>query len=144
MDVVKPKPRRRVASYEEPPMRKINARFTAEQHAHLLVLGEGNASLGVRRALEYMAELEATLPLEEWEELIKSYRAKRTPQRPKKALSANTAGRPSATTETVKKSQEMYSQGRTIKEITVALKIHQSTVYKYVDVRKKKPRPTHS
>ncbi len=137
MNVVKPKPRRRIASYEEPPLKRVNVRLTAEQHAYALIIGEGNLSLGVRRAIEYMA----TLPREELEEARKIYQAKRAPPQPKKALPAKPVGHPAVTAETVKKAQDMYSLGQNIKEISGALNIHLSTVYKYVNVREKNPRP---
>jgi len=137
MDVLKSKPRRRVASYEEPPLRKVNVRLTAEERAHLLEIGEGNASLGARRAIEYMRELEETLSPEEWDALLKSHHEKRAPQRSIKARSDKPVGRPAAMAETVEKAKEMYLQGRTIKEISTELNMHQSTIYKYVDIRKK-------
>lgn len=139
MDAVKPKQRRRVAPYDEPAMRKRNIRLTAEQRAQLIVIGDGNLSLGVRRVIERAADLERTLPKEEWEELQKKRQAKKTSKKATKPLPAKPVGRPAITDATIKKAQEMYSQGRSIKEITVALNLHQSTIYKHLDVRKKNP-----
>ncbi|WP_143164384.1 terminase gpP N-terminus-related DNA-binding protein [Lampropedia hyalina] len=141
MDAEKPKAPRRVAPYDEPAMRKRNIRLTAEQHAELLVIGDGNLSLGVRRVIERVADLERILPKEGWEELQKKSQAKKTSKKAIKPLPAKPVGRPAITDETIKKAQEMYSHGRSIKEITVALQIHQSTIYKYLDVRKKSSDP---
>lgn len=137
MDAVKLKTQRRVAPHDEEAMRKINIRLTAEQRASLLVIGDGNLSLGMRRVIEKAAELERTLPKEEWEELKRKSQAKKTPKKTKKTPAAKQPGRPALTEETIKRAQEMYlHQGRSIKEIAVTLNIHQSTVYKYLDVRK--------
>ncbi len=119
-------------------MRKFNIRLTAEQHARLQAIGDGNFSFGVRRVIEEVAKLERTLPREEWEKLTKKSQAKETAKGASKKISAKPIGRPALADETIKRAQEMYSrQGRSIKEIAVALNIHQSTIYKHIEVRKK-------
>lgn len=141
MDSVKPKSQRRVAPYGEEAMRRVSVRFTQEQIAALRVIGSGNVSLGVRLVIEKSEARERTRTREESEKLLKKYELEKTQKKIKKPLATKPTGRPAIANETLKKAQEMLSQGRSIKEIELVLKIHKSTIYKYLDVKKTKISP---
>lgn len=134
MSNAKPKPKsRRVVGYGEEPMRRYSVRLSKAEYEKVLEIGDGNFSLGVRRLIEKIDNLSSAEKLQ----LSERHQQQR---RKVRSNSARSRGRPSLTAETIKAAQDMYGlQGLTIKEITASLNIHISTVYKYVDVRKKKP-----
>ncbi|GJJ02383.1 hypothetical protein RugamoR64_29210 [Duganella rhizosphaerae] len=139
----KPKSKRHVAPYGEEAMRSYSVRLTKAQYEYFVEVGEGNLSLGVRRVIERIMELERTLPAEEWQRRLQAAKAKRAIRnRVKITPTANGRGRPALSAEKIKAAQDMYAhQGRSVKEIAEALQIHISTFYKYVDVRRNPNNP---